>query len=400
MFDRFFNGNNSIDLNFDYIKDNIPEFNQLKGCQQPERWHMEGDAYNHTMKCVDVAYELLNGEYSQLSVDNKRLLLLAVLFHDIGKPKTTFYKKGDWHSYGHDVEGERIVRRVFWDEDVMFREMLCSLVRWHMEAYYLLSKGSPFDNMVKMSFNTRLEYLMFVHKCDILGSITKDNSDTGIPLENLHLMYNLANRFECYRSPFGISSLFGDKYANGRQFYLNGTNPYVEREEENRPTLYIMIGLPGSGKDTYIKNMLSTCKVLCRDDIRAELGYCKEGEKIIGTYEQEFNVSEIFDKRLVEYIKDGNDVVINNINLKRKYREGYIRMVKDYNPIVKYIYVEAPTLDDNIKRREGQIGSEVFYDMISKFEWPVTSEKYDSFLIEKEKYTENGNIYYQEKKII
>ena len=61
------------------------------------------------------------------------MLVLAALFHDIGKGVTTFEKDGKWHAYGHEIEGEKITRKLLWDEGWAFRESVCALVRLHME---------------------------------------------------------------------------------------------------------------------------------------------------------------------------------------------------------------------------------------------------------------------------
>ena len=141
--------------------------------------------------------------------------------------------------------------------------------------------------------------------------------------------------------------------------------------------LNVLIGLPGAGKDTYIEEMFhngswnrDNTVVLCRDDLRAELGYCKPGEKVVLTSRQENDVTEVFNIRLRDAAKKGKNIVINNTNLKRNYREGYTRFLTDFNPYVTYYYIEANGLDTNKERREGQIPDDVFESMIKGFEWP------------------------------
>lgn len=58
--------------------------------------------------------------------------------------------------------------------------------------------------------------------------------------------------------------------------------------ERKKINVYVMIGLPGAGKDTWIANNLPEAhKVVCRDDIRAEIGLCNAGEKIVASPQQE-----------------------------------------------------------------------------------------------------------------
>ena len=67
---------------------------------------------------------------------------------------------------------------------------------------------------------------------------------------------------------------------------------------------------------------------------------------------------------------EGKDVVINNINLSKKRRKALKHQWEKYHPIWRYIYIEAPTFQDNINRRKAQISEKVFKDMISRFDFP------------------------------
>ena len=154
--------------------------------------------------------------------------------------------------------------------------------------------------------------------------------------------------------------------------------------ERKKINVYVMIGLPGSGKDTWIsQNLPNTHKVVCRDDIRAEMGLCKAGEKIVANKEQENLVSALFDQKLKEYARAGEDIAINNINLVRKYRMNYKRVLRDFDVNWVYVVVEAPDLETNKKRREGQIPPEVFDKMVKYYE-PPTPDEYDQIIYAKQ----------------
>ena len=153
--------------------------------------------------------------------------------------------------------------------------------------------------------------------------------------------------------------------------------------EQKRIKVYMMIGLPGAGKDTWIANNLpNTQKVVSRDDIRAEMGLCNVGEKIVATPHQENLITGIFNSKLKEYARAGEDIVINNTNLRKKYRLAFKRLLSDFNVEWIYVIVEAPDLDTNKKHREGQIPPEVLERMASTYE-PPTPDEYDEIIYAK-----------------
>ncbi len=147
-----------------------------------------------------------------------------------------------------------------------------------------------------------------------------------------------------------------------------------------RINVYVMIGLPGAGKDTWIRNNLPDCKcIACRDDIRVELGLCGQDEKFAGTPEQENLVTGIFNTKLRGYAELGQDIVINNTNLKRRYRMQYKSLLKHFPVKWIYVIVTAPSIEDNISRRQGQIPPEIIRRMSDSYE-PPTPDEYDEII--------------------
>ena len=94
----------------------FPEIAALRGTPQEPVWHPEGDVFAHTQHCVDALVAL--GE--QPAAGNNAVLMLAVLAHDFGKPKTTVRTLKDgaqrWVSPGHAAAGgplaENFLRRL------------------------------------------------------------------------------------------------------------------------------------------------------------------------------------------------------------------------------------------------------------------------------------------------
>lgn len=401
FFDKYFKvktneGNFKIEPVWKKIE-KIPEFAVLKTCKQSPKWHSEGDAFKHTQCVVNAAIEDIQDTYCGVS-ETVQVLVIAALFHDIGKGVTTFEKDGKWHAYGHEIEGEKITRKLLWDEGWAFRENVCALVRLHMEplnwfnmkggileklaeTQELISKVAYVDRIAHMHITDLLRLKMW----DVKGSKQEDEKSKNKDLENLSKLYQLC------------SEMFNCKTDGLYDFILYKK---FKMEEKKPLTVVTLIGLPGAGKDTFLSKLLQTDSpftyiydgglktvhtydpkksvVLCRDDIRAELGFCSNGEKIVGTSKQEQDVTKLFNERLLDAAREGKVIILNNINLKAKYREETLRYLSGYDVNSIYYYIEADCLDKNKERREGQIPDEVFDNMIMNFDWPKPSE-YNEF---------------------
>src|SRR5581483_2939016 len=57
------------------------------GCPQEPGWHPEGDVWTHTLLVVDEAARVASRD--GLAPDDRVVLVLAALCHDLGKPETT-----------------------------------------------------------------------------------------------------------------------------------------------------------------------------------------------------------------------------------------------------------------------------------------------------------------------
>lgn len=106
--------------------------------------------------------------------------------------------------------------------------------------------------------------------------------------------------------------------------------------------IIIMVGLPASGKTTYIKNNLSDYTVVSADDVR---------EDLYGDAAIQGNIKDVFDKfyeRLGEALNTSENIVVDNTSVKAKYRrnlEDFIKIRCKANGTkydVRYIFMETP----------------------------------------------------------
>lgn len=135
-------------------------------------------------------------------------------------------------------------------------------------------------------------------------------------------------------------------------------------------TVYILCGMPGSGKSTFCKNWLPKCKVVSRDLVRVELKYTPSvDDKYVGTRYQEQQVTIRENELIKEYLEAGYDIVLDNMNAG-PYLKGNIEYIKSIAPDAKIFGCNIVTpLETCIERRNGQIREEVMRNIHSKFHY-------------------------------
>lgn len=142
-----------------------------------------------------------------------------------------------------------------------------------------------------------------------------------------------------------------------------------------------MVGIAGSGKDTWISENKPDLPIVSRDLIRAEIGLT--GDKPMGNKIQEDEVTRISNERVIEYCSNGCDFIINNMNLTKSRREECIKLLMPYSPNIIIVYVEAPSIKELKKRRKGQIKESVINRMSKSLEYPERYE-YDELIVNKQ----------------
>jgi len=147
-------------------------------------------------------------------------------------------------------------------------------------------------------------------------------------------------------------------------------------------TIYIAVGLPGSGKSTYAKNFIKDKDIeyLSSDELRAVFG---SGETDQTCTNQVFGHIK---RKVDEFLKDGKNVLVDATSVNRKERADYITTAKKYGAkvVVLVFKMDRQGLIDRNKKR-GQEGGRVVPDwvidkMLTKYEEPSTSEGIDEVI--------------------
>jgi predicted kinase len=144
-------------------------------------------------------------------------------------------------------------------------------------------------------------------------------------------------------------------------------------------TLYITVGLPGSGKSTYVKNFIKDKDIeyLSSDSLRAVYGKSEEDQTVTPL------VFGHIKRKVDELLKDGKNVLVDATSVNRKERSDYINTAKKYGAKVVAIVFKMDRqglIDRNKKRGEqgGRVVPDFVIDkMLAKFEEPSYIEGID-----------------------
>ena len=125
--------------------------------------------------------------------------------------------------------------------------------------------------------------------------------------------------------------------------------------------MVLMVGIPGCGKSTYVRERLAGHLRISRDELRgdpAEVG------RLAGRYRKEVHPKNKKPKRVrrAEYImvsdalRDGRDIVIDSTNTTRSKRELNIRIAREHGARVRAVFFTDH--EAAMKRNEERTGKE------------------------------------------
>lgn len=151
----------------------------------------------------------------------------------------------------------------------------------------------------------------------------------------------------------------------------------------NKPTLYMLIGIPASGKSTWVRNNTNKCVIASTDDYIE-----KRAEEAGKTYNDVFScVIEEATANLEAVVKNAiaskADVIWDQTNLDRKSRARKLRQFKDYCKVA--VLFKTPSEEVLTNRLNSRVGKtipiRVIESMKLRFEEPTLDEGFDEILV-------------------
>ncbi|MEK6829879.1 MAG: AAA family ATPase [Nanoarchaeota archaeon] len=354
---------NKLEQEFDWFRD-------MRGVPQDPIWHAEGDVFIHTKMVAEALVS--HPDFQNLSEQDKHIMFAVAMLHDVEKRSTTEHEEIDGKiritSRAHAKKGEKTARVILYKDistPFKIREHICKLVRHHGLPIWAIEKENPSKEVIAASLKLDTKMLSLFAKSDIIGRIAEDNDAM---MEKVAFFEELCKENDC----FGKSRQFASDLGRRYYFQREEAHPDYEPFDEKNFTVYVMCAVPGSGKDTFIKNNLSNIPMVSLDEIRVKNKVKRGDTKGEGRAIQEAKeLSKV-------YMRVRQDFVYNATNITKEMRSKVISEFEDYGAKVEVIYIEVPykeLLQQN-HNREYKVPESAVENMIGSLEMPDITECY------------------------
>lgn len=340
-----------------------PYLNDMEQCEQSPIWHSEGNVLIHSKMVLD-EFEKMETE---LSENEKMIINHALLFHDISKPIVFSIEDGNIRAHGHERLSAKLAWELLEESNITLedRREISNLVYYHGKPVWVHEKSKEEQEyaIINMSLDCRLDLLYYVTKSDFSGRICSDRNER---LEAIEYFRMLAEELGCFNKPYDFNSDISKfKYIVERTHH-HSDMPF----NDTKSKVYMICGLPGSGKDTYIKKNYKDIPVISLDEIRRRLKIKPTDEQGIVTQEAK--------KTAKEYLAKGIDFVWNATNITAQMRQSSINIFSEYGAYITIDYIATPfyiCLINNKNRDEKEhVPNDVMNKMRRKLEIPFNNE--------------------------
>lgn len=307
----------------------LPWAMAMAACAQDRDWHAEGDVWTHTrLVCRE-----LPGVPGWHDLDDKgrAACVMAAVFHDAGKPKTTRSDpaSGRMCAPKHAVAGAALARRELSKLGCppRLREEIVALVRNHAVPPRVLEHVDPVRQVIRLSWLLDTRALGILARADFRGRICRPPRAHGE--EGFHLWDLVCKEHDCDGRPFP----FGNEHAR----FLYFRDPEFDRtrvpHESPRCTVTIVCGLPAAGKDTWLAARRPELPAVSLDALRARLD--------ASPADDQGRVSQAAREECRRHLRAGRDFAFNATNISERVRGRWVNLFVAYDARIEMVYVDA-----------------------------------------------------------
>jgi predicted kinase len=344
------------------LDEQFPWIPNLAGCPQDPVHHAEGDVWIHTRM---VAEALAGMEaWRSLPEGERMIVFFAALLHDVAKPACTRREPdGRITSRGHSRRGAILARQILWRWPVPFaiREQMTALVRYHQVPYFLVDRPDAQRLVLEVSQTARCDWLALLAEADVRGRICQDQQRL---LDNVALFVESCREENCLSAPRGFLS----DHARFLYFRNPQRHPDTPAHADFRAEVAVMSGLPGAGKDSWVRDNLPDWPVVSLDAVREEME--------VDPADEQGHVINRAREQAREHLRAGRSFVWNATNLSRQVRGQCLGLLADYRARIRIVYVEVPEerlLRQNRMRQE-PVPQVVLDRLLDRWEVPDLTE--------------------------
>lgn len=328
-------------------------------------YHIEGDIHTHTMMVLRKAEEM----------ECNKLVLIAALLHDIGKPDT-FERKGKVNVY-------QKIKAFFTGEKLDTRKRISFFMHEPYSAY----KSLGFMNRIPdLSKEDKIHIFKLISLHTDLFRLSEKNMKKYVEkyMHQPQLVRDLISLGEADALGRIVDETVSPQKGAVAKMKELGAELVkrvdVEKVElEKKPEAIILIGLPLSGKSTYVKK-INGYKVLSRDKKIMEVANSTNYNKAYKLADRKL-VNTQFQEEIQSSIKSQENLVFDLTNMSRKRRKKLCNNLKQnkYKTTARVLLVDLEETEKRNKIRSKKenksISKKVIEDFIKSFYPPL----YDDF---------------------
>ena len=342
--------------------DTFPWMRDLKGCPQNPARHAEGDVWAHVHMVCEAMAALT--AWRELPEHERQLLFTAALLHDVAKPACTRVEAdGSVSSRGHSWRGAVRGRQILWRRGLPFslREQVTGLVRHHLVPFFLADSENPVRMAIEVSQTIRCDWLGILAESDARGRVCPDPDHLLGQIEQYRARCRELN---CFDRPYPFPS----DHARFLFFRDQNRPPDAPADEAFKAEVTLMSGLPGAGKDFWIRRNLPGGTVVGLDALRVEMGVApSDPQGLVLNKAREL---------AREHLRQSHSFVWNATNLSRHVRNECVRLFAELGAKVRIVYVEVPPerLFAQNRMRRRKVPESVIERLLDRWEVPDRTE--------------------------
>lgn len=379
-----------------HLGSKYPLFKEFKETPQDKEWHAEGDVYIHTDMVIAETYEII--ENNEFSFDDKLILILAAIFHDICKPVVTKEREilGKLRIVAprHEEMGLSYLFYRFLDENELSEKVknhTLNLIGYHQKPKMLVIKNK---NQWHYKFLTQETsgYLFYWHQLADMRGRTCNDKDKQI--EYIEEFKMFCEEYDCFDSTsnlkvdindiltsnFKFNSKLDLEYILNKCIYDLINDVYEEpmiayqrhfEYKDNYSKAVIMCGLSGSGKSTFTSKY-EGYELICLDEIRKQFKINNSNRKSV-----DGKVMQIATKMFKEYLAAKQNVIWDACNIRKDFRDKIISMAHQYYALTEINFVVTnlkKCIENDNSRSIGHLGSDVILEQFRKFQYVELNE--------------------------